>query len=161
MLPARLPPDAIVDQPAAWSGMAHDRPSRPRPNTNDSADVDLKLSRMADSRDHRYSSPDGEFHDGPKSYVSPSVQDEYNDEERPTRMPSPPMSETSNPPSMEQQTVLSDEVIAHLTERITKEGEFGPMVCKLRRATNPLCQLLNILSTRAISTLSQNTPRLK
>ena len=52
-------------------------------------------------------------------------------------MPSPPMSETSNPPSTEQQAGLSDEVIAHLTERIKKEGEYGPMVCKLRKATNP------------------------
>ena len=68
----------------------------------------------------------------------PSVQDKYNDDQqRPARMPSPPMSETSNPPSTEQQAGLSDEVIAHLTERIKKEGEYGPMVCKLRKATNP------------------------
>jgi hypothetical protein len=87
---------------------------------------------MPNSGDHQYSSRNGEFSDGRKSYVPPSVQDEYNDEERPTRMPSPPMSETSNPPSTEQQTVLSDEVIAQLTERIKKEGEFGPIVCKLR-----------------------------
>ena len=61
------------------------------------------------------------------------------------------MSETSNPPSTEQQAVLSDEVLADITERIKREGEFGPIVCKLRKATNPPHQLLNILSSRAIS----------
>lgn len=89
---------------------------------------------MPDSGDHQDSSLNGEFNHGRKSYVPPSVQDEYNDEQRPARMPSPPMSETSNPPSLEQQTVLSDEVIAQLTERIKEEGEFGPIVCKLRNS---------------------------
>jgi len=112
--------------------MAYDRPSRPRRNTNDSTDSDLKLSRMANSGDDQYSSRNGEFDERRKSYVSPFVQDERKDGERPTRIPSPPMSETSNPPSTEQQTVLSDEVIAQLTERIKKEGEFGPIECKLR-----------------------------
>lgn len=112
--------------------MAYDRSSRPRQNTNDSTDIDLKLSRMPDSRDHQYSSRNGEFSDVRRSYVPPSVQDEYHDEERPTRMPSPPMSETSNPPSTEQPAVLSDEFIAQLTERFKKEGECGPMACMFR-----------------------------
>jgi hypothetical protein len=90
---------------------------------------------MPDSGDHQYSSRNGELHDGRKSYVSPSDQDGYNDDQqRPARIPSPPMSETSNPPSVEQQAVLSDEVIAHLTERIKKEGEFGPMICQLHKS---------------------------
>jgi hypothetical protein len=115
--------------------MAYEHPRR---NTIDSTDFDLKLSRMSDNGDHQYSSRNGELHDGRTSYVPPSVQDEYNDDQqRPARMPSPPMSETSNPPSTEQQSGLSDEVIAHLTERIKKEGECGPMVYKLRKATNP------------------------
>jgi len=113
--------------------MAFDRPGRPRRDTNDSTDFDLKLSGMSENGDRQYPSRNGDLHDNRKSYVPPSVQDEYNDDQqRPARMPSPPMSETSNPPSMEQQAVLSDEVIAHLTERIKKEGEFGPIMCKLR-----------------------------
>lgn len=107
---------------------------------------------MSDNGDHQYSSRNGELHDGGKSNVPPSVQDEYNDDQqRPARMPSPPMSETSNPPSTEQQAVLSDEVLADITERIKREGEFGPMVCKLCKVTNPPRQLLNILSSRAMS----------
>jgi hypothetical protein len=38
------------------------------------------------------------------------------------------MSETSNPPSTEQQALLSDEVRAHIQEQVKKEGEFGPIV---------------------------------
>jgi len=123
--------------------MAYDRPIRPQQDKNDSTDFDLKLSRMSDNGDHRYSSRNGELHDGRKSYLPPSVQDEYNDDQqRPARMPSPPMSETSNPPSTEQQTVLSDEVLAKfITEQIKKEGEFGSMVCRLCKAINPPYQL--------------------
>jgi hypothetical protein len=110
--------------------MAYDQPSRPRRNTNDSTDIRLNLSRMPNNGDNHYPARSDEFNDGRKSYVPPSVQDEYNEEQRPTRIPSPPMSETSNAPSTEQQTVLSDEVIAHLTERIKKEGKFRPMTVR-------------------------------
>jgi hypothetical protein len=96
---------------------------------NDSTDLDLKLSKMSDNGDRQYSSKNGEFRDGRQSYVPPSVQDEHNDDQqRPARMPSPPMSETSNPPSTEQQALLSDEVLAHINEQVKKEGEFGPIV---------------------------------
>jgi hypothetical protein len=106
---------------------------------------------MSGNGDHQYSSRNGELHDGRKSYVSPSVQDEHNDDQqRPAGIPSPPMSDTSNPPSMEQQAILSDAVRAHINEQIKKEGEFRPIMCKLRKATNPPCQLLNIFDSRAI-----------
>lgn len=107
----------------------------------DSTDIELKLPKMSDNGD-RSSGQTTELQDGPKNYVSPSVQDEYKDEQRPARMPSPPMSEASNPPSTEQQTgipILSNEFIAHLTQRITKECEFGPIVCKACKATNVTC----------------------
>ena len=66
-----------------------------------------------------------------KSYDTPSVQDEYGGDRRPARTPSPPVSEASNPPSVEQPTSIaniSPELIAHLTEKITKKGKFGSRV---------------------------------
>jgi hypothetical protein len=115
------------------SGITYDYLSYSKIEVNHSVDFDSTLPRMS-HKGGEISPQSAELHDGPKSYVPPFVQDEYNDEERPTRMPSPPMSEPSNPPSTEQHTVLSDEVIAELTERIKKEGEFGLIVCKFRNS---------------------------
>jgi len=115
--------------------MAYDHPRR---DTIDSTDFELRMSGKGD----QYSSQTAELHERPKSYVSPSIQDEYQDEQRPARMPSPPMSEASNPPWTEQQTGLSnvsDELIAHLTQRITEKGEFGPVIYKPRKVTNLTC----------------------
>jgi hypothetical protein len=61
-------------------------------------------------------------------------RDECGEEQRPTRMPSPPMSETSNHTSAEQPTSITNfppELIAHLTETITKEGKLDPRVLYL------------------------------
>jgi hypothetical protein len=102
--------------------------------------TERQMSTNMSQRD-QYSAQKAEIYNKPKFYVPPSVQDEYQDNRRAARIPSPPMSETSNPnpPSTEPQTGLSnvsDELIAHLTERITKKGELGPIVCKHCKAPN-------------------------
>lgn len=52
----------------------------------------------------QYQSQTAELRGDLKTYVPPSVQDEFQDDRRPTLIPSPPMSEISNPPLTEQQT---------------------------------------------------------
>ena len=61
-------------------------------------------------------------------------QDERGEERRPSRMPSPPMSETSHhasPDRLTNITNISPELIAHLTQTITKEGRFDSRVLYL------------------------------
>lgn len=58
-------------------------------------------------------------------------RDECGEERRPTRTPSPPMSETSNPASAEQLTSItniSPELRAHLIQAIKKEGRLDSRV---------------------------------
>lgn len=106
--------------------MDYDSYNRPQRGTNDSTYQGPSLLRTP-STEQQHSTKMPESHSGGGSYMPPSVQDEYREDDRPARMPSPPMSEASVPPTMEQPMDISNispELIAHLTKHITAKGTF-------------------------------------